>query len=196
MAEVANKVRKVAYSKPKRAKPLVASEPLVEYQVVVGKIIVLRGQRIIFAHDLAELYGVETKVLMQAVKRNTARFPADFAFSITEQEFRNLKSQIVTSSWGGARKSIHAFSEQGVAMLSSVLRSPRAVEVNIEIMRAFVQMRSMIDSNKVLSRKVAEMEAEYDEQFAFVFKAMRELMDDKSASEKQAAKSKRKIGFT
>ncbi len=167
-------------------------QALVEYQVVAGKIAVVRGQRVMFAHDLAGLYGVETRVLMQAVKRNVGRFPADFYFVLTEQEVRNLKSQIVTSSWGGARKQVHAFSEQGVAMLSSVLRSSRAVEVNIEIMRAFVQMRSMIDSNRELSRKVAKMEAEYDEQFAVVFKAIRELMTDKALP----AKPKRKIGFT
>ncbi len=175
-----------------RKKTQRAEQPLVEYQVVVGKIAVVRGQKVMFAHDLAELYGVETKVLMQAVKRNAARFPIDFNFILTDQEIRNLKSQIVTSSWGGARKQIHAFSEQGVAMLSSVLRSPRAVEVNIEIMRAFVHMRSMIDSNRELSRKLNKMEAEYDEQFAVVFKAIRELMDNKTAP----AKPKRKIGFT
>ncbi|MBL8524052.1 MAG: ORF6N domain-containing protein [Betaproteobacteria bacterium] len=144
------------------------------------------------SHDLAELYGVEHRVLMQAVRRNAGRFPADFCFLLTEHEVRNLKSQIVTSSWGGARKPPHAFSEQGVAMLSSVLRSERAVAVNIEIMRAFVQMRGLIGSNRELARKIAKLEAEYDEQFAVVFKALRELMDEKTKS----TPVKRKIGFT
>lgn len=176
------------------ARTLKAKEPIVEYQVVVSKIAVVRGFRVMFSHDLAELYGVEPRVLMQAVRRNPTRFPADFFFPLTEQELRNLKSQFVTSSWGGVRKVPHAFTEQGVAMLSSVLRSPRAVAVNIEIMRAFVQMRGLIDSNKELARKIAKMEAEYDENFAVVFKAIRELMDDKSKP--STTSPKRKIGFT
>jgi CRISPR/Cas system-associated exonuclease Cas4 (RecB family) len=170
---------------------LTAKQALVEYEIVRSKISVVRGMRVMFAQDLAELYGVETKVIMQAVQRNIDRFPSDFMFQLTNQEFTNLKSQIVTSSWGGIRKLPFAFTEQGVAMLSGVLRSPRAIAVNIEIMRAFVQMRSMIDSNRELARKVAKMEAEYDEQFAVVFKAIRELMDEKV----QPQKPKRKIGF-
>jgi CRISPR/Cas system-associated exonuclease Cas4 (RecB family) len=172
-------------------KVLTAKQALVEYEIVRSKISVVRGMRVMFAQDLAELYGVETKVIMQAVQRNIDRFPSDFMFQLTNQEFTNLKSQIVTSSWGGIRKLPFAFTEQGVAMLSGVLRSPRAIAVNIEIMRAFVQMRSMIDSNRELARKVAKMEAEYDEQFAVVFKAIRELMDEKV----QPQKPKRKIGF-
>jgi ORF6N domain len=173
------------------AKVLTAKQALVEYEIVRSKISVVRGLRVMFAQDLAELYGVETKVLMQAVRRNADRFPEDFLFQLTNQEFTNLRSQFVTSSLGGTRYLPYAFSEQGVAMLSSVLRSPRAIAVNIEIMRAFVQMRSMIDSNRELARKVAKMEAEYDEQFAVVFKAIRELMDEKV----QPQKTKRKIGF-
>jgi ORF6N domain len=174
------------------ARTLKAREPLLEYQVVVSKVATVRGLRVLFAHDLADLYGVETKKLLQAVKRNTDRFPADFFFQLTDQEFAILRSQFVTSSWGGTRYLPYAFSEQGVAMLSSVVRSPRAVAVNIEIMRAFVQMRGLIDSNRELARKIAKMEAQYDENFAVVFKAIRELMDDKPKS----AQAKRKIGFT
>jgi ORF6N domain len=170
---------------------LTAKQALVEYEIVRSKISVVRGMRVMFAQDLAELYGVETKVLMQAVRRNADRFPEDFLFQLTNQEFTNLRSQFVTSSLGGTRYLPFAFSEQGVAMLSSVLRSPRAIAVNIEITRAFVQMRTMIDSNRELARKVAKMEAEYDEQFAVVFKAIRELMDEKV----QPQKTKRKIGF-
>ncbi len=175
-----------------KVKRLTARQALVAYEVVVSKIAIVRGMRVMFAQDLAALYGVETRTLMQAVKRNANRFPVDFMFPLTDQEFTNLKSQFVTSSWGGLRKIPFAFTEHGVAMLSSVLRSDRAVAVNIEIMRAFVQMRSMIDANRELARKVAKLEAEYDEQFAVVFKAIRQLMDDKTT----ATKPKRKIGFT
>ncbi len=175
-----------------KVKRLTARQALVAYEVVVSKIAIVRGMRVMFAQDLAALYGVETKVLMQAVKRNLERFPADFMFFLTDQEVAILRSQIVTSSWGGTRYAPSMFTEQGVAMLSSVLRSDRAVAVNIEIMRAFVQMRSMIDSNRELARKVAKLEAEYDEQFAVVFKAIRQLMNDKAT----ATKPKRKIGFT
>ena len=168
---------------------LTEKQALIEYEVVVSKIAVVRGQRVMFAQDLAVLYGVETKVLMQAVRRNIDRFPVDFIFQLTNQEFTNLKSQFVTSSWGGIRKLPFAFSEQGVAMLSSVLRSPRAVAVNIEIMRAFVRMRGLIDSNKVLAKQVADLEKKYDNQFKVVFQAIYDLMDDREK------KPKRKIGF-
>ena len=110
---------------------------------------------------------------MQAVKRNADRFPADFMFFPTDQEFTILRSQFVTSSWGGTRHAPSVFSEQGVTMLSSALRSGRAVSVKIEIMRAFVRMRTMIDSNRELARKVAKLEAECDKQFAAVFHTMR-----------------------
>ena len=171
------------------ASKLTAKQALVEYEIVVSKIAVVRGQRVMFAQDLAELYGVETKVLMQAVRRNVDRFPQDFLFQLDNPEFTNLRSQIVTSSWGGTRYRPYAFSEQGVAMLSSVLRSPRAVAVNIEIMRAFVRMRALIESNKFLAKKIAALESKYDKQFATVFQAIYDLMDD---GEK---KPKRKIGF-
>ena len=171
------------------ASKLTAKQALVEYEIVVSKIAVVRGQRVMFAQDLAELYGVETKVLMQAVRRNVDRFPQDFLFQLDDQEFTNLRSQIVTSSWGGTRYRPYAFSEQGVAMLSSVLRSPRAVAVNIEIMRAFVRMRAMIESNKALAKKIAALESKYDKQFATVFQAIYDLMDDREK------KPKRKIGF-
>ncbi len=128
--------------------------------------------------DLAELYGVTTKALNQALKRNAERFPEDFAFRITIEEAANLKSQFVTSRlWGGRRRSLPlAFTEQGVAMLSGVLNSPRAVQVNIAIMRAFVQMRRMLVSHEELARKVDSLEKQYDEQFRVVFDAIRALM--------------------
>ena len=144
---------------------------------VEKRILLLRGQRVMLSTDLAELYEVAPKVLVRAVKRNIDRFPDDFMFQLTIQEVRNLKSQIVTSSWGGLRRAApYAFTEQGVAMLSSVLHSKRAVQVNIEIMRAFVKLREMLASHKDLALKLAEMEKKYDAQFKIVFDAIRELM--------------------
>jgi len=127
--------------------------------------------------DLAALYGVETKVLVQAVKRNIERFPEDFMFRLNKKEFVILRSQIVTSSdWGGRRYAPYAFTEQGVAMLSSVLHSQRAIQVNIEIMRAFIRLRQMLASHAELARKLDELEKKYDAQFKEVFEAIRQLM--------------------
>jgi len=150
----------------------------------------LRGERVMLDADLAELYGVETKVLNQAVRRNRARFPADFMFQLSAAEYVNLKSQLVTSSGshGGRRKWPFAFTEQGVAMLSSVLRSERAIAVNIEIMRTFVRLRDMLGANADLARKLAALEKKYDAQFRVVFDAIRELMEPPT-------KPKREIGF-
>ncbi len=140
--------------------------------------------------DLAELYEVAPKVLMQAVKRNRERFPADFMFQLTRVEYSNLKSQFVTSSWGGARRAApYAFTEQGVAMLSSVLRSPRAVQVNIAIMRAFVKLREILATHRDLARRLDEMESKYDKQFRVVFDAIRQLMMA------PPEKPRRRIGF-
>ena len=126
--------------------------------------------------DLATLYGVPLRMLNQAVRRNRARFPSDFMFQLTEAEVAISRSQSVTSSWGGRRYLPLAFTEQGVAMLSSVLKSPRAVQVNIEIMRAFVRLRAMLGENADLARKLAVLEKKYDAQFRVVFDAIRELM--------------------
>jgi hypothetical protein len=139
-------------------------------------ILLIRKQRVMLSHDLARLYGVPVKVLNQAVRRNRERFPDDFMFQLDNVELDNLKSQIVTSSWGGARVLPYAFTEQGEAMLSSVLRSPRAVQVNIAIMRAFVRLREMLLTNADLARKLAELERKYDSQFRAVFDAIRQLM--------------------
>ena len=175
----------------------------------------LRHEKVMLDSDLAELYGVPTKVLNQAVKRNADRFPTDFMFQITEQEedglrcqtgtsmapatddnrsqfvtgseAQPLRSQIVTSK-GGRRYLPYAFTEQGVAMLSSVLRSQRAVEVNIAIMRTFVQLRRLMDSNRDLAQKIGEMEEKYDGQFRVVFDAIRQLISP-------PAESSRELGF-
>lgn len=142
------------------------------------KIILLRGQKVMLDSDLAALYEVETKALNRAVKRNRERFPDDFMFQLELHELTNLMFQFGTSSYGhgGRRKPAYAFTEQGVAMLSSVLRSPRAVSVNIEIMRAFVRIRQWLASNAELASKLAKLEKKYDAQFRVVFDAIRELM--------------------
>jgi hypothetical protein len=162
---------------------------LVSLESIERKIYLIRGEKVLLSFDLAELYRVEPKVLIQAVKRNSNRFPDDFMFQLTNQEFTNLKSQFVTSSWGGIRRANpYAFTEQGVAMLSSVLNSERAVQVNIAIMRTFVKLREMMSSHKNLARKLEELEKKYDGQFQIVFEAIRQLMIEEE-------KPKRKIGF-
>ena len=166
------------------------TQPPIPSERIEKAILLIRGQKVMLDSDLAELYGVQTKALNQAVKRHSARFPDDFAFQLTRQEFTNLKSQSVTSSsdWGGRRTPPYAFTEQGVAMLSSVLRSPRAIEVNVAIMRAFVQLREILASHADLARKLDEMEKKYDAQFKVVFDALRKLMTPPETP-------KRKIGF-
>ena len=138
----------------------------------------VRGEKVMFDVDLAKLYGVTTKALNQAMSRNKSRFPKDFAFRLSVEEFDSLRSQIVTTAQRRRRADAlpFAFTEQGVAMLSSVLRSTRAVEVNIAIMRTFVQLRRLMDSNRDLARKIDALEKKYDEQFATVFAAIKQLI--------------------
>ena len=138
----------------------------------------IRGEKVMLDADLAKLYGVTTKALNQAMRRNRTRFPEDFAFRLSAEEFGNLRSQIVTTSQKYRRSDSLpvAFTEQGVAMLSSVLRSTRAVEVNIAIMRTFVQLRRLMDTNRDLARKIEALEKKYDEQFGVVFDAIKELI--------------------
>jgi len=152
-------------------------------------ILLIRGEKVLLDKDLAALYQVSTSVLNKAVTRNIDRFPPDFMFQLSKEEFSNLKFRFGTSSWGGTRKLPKAFTEQGVAMLSTVLKSKRAVLVNIEIMRAFVKLRRMLASHAVLARKLDDLEKKYDKQFAVVFEAIRQLME--LSQEEQ----KRKIGF-
>jgi len=140
-------------------------------------ILLIRKQKVMLDADLADLYGVQTKFLVRAVKRNIDRFPADFMFQLSKEEFDDLRFHFGTSSdWGGRRYPPYAFTEQGVAMLSSVLRSQRAVQVNIEIMRAFIRLRQILASNAELARKLDELEKKYDAQFKEVFEAIRQLM--------------------
>ncbi len=145
-------------------------------QTITSQIHFIRGKKVILDYDLANLYGVELRVLNQSVKRNSTRFPLDFMFSLDKIEFENLKSQNVISSWGGRRTLPYAFTEQGVAMISGVLRSEKAVQINIIIMRAFVKMRELIDENKDLKAKLDELENKYDKQFQVVFEALRKII--------------------
>ena len=164
---------------------------LVLVEMIERKIYLIRGHKVMLDGDLAELYGVETKVLLQAVRRNLNRFPGDFMFQLNYQEVAALRSQIVTLKKGRGQHrkySPYVFTEQGVAMLSSVLNSERAIEVNIHIMRAFVKLREMIASHKDLAKRLDDLEKKYDIQFKVVFDAIRELM-------RPPEKPKRKIGF-
>ncbi len=160
---------------------------------IQSKIYEIRNQKVMLDFDLAQLYEVETKVLNQAVKRNSDRFPEDFMFQLIEDEFSNLRSQIVTSSWGGKRYMPFAFTEQGVSMLSSVLKSKKAVQVNISIMRVFVAVKQLILGNTELSIKLEELETKYNKQFSDVYEALNYLMDIKKADNK--VKKRTKIGY-
>jgi ORF6N domain len=171
-------------------------------------VLAIRGEKVLLDADLAELYGVEARALNQAVARNSSRFPDDFMFQLTAEEWEKVRSQTVTSSsakGGNSSQTVmssrkhrgiayrpYAFTEQGVAMLSSVLRSQRAVEVNIAIMRTFVQLRRLMDSNRDLGRRIEAMEKRYDEQFSSVFDAIKQLIADDQAKK---SKPSRRIGF-
>ena len=166
---------------------MTSSNAMIPSKRIENAILLIRSEKVLLDKDLAGLYGVSTSVLNKAVTRNIDRFPPDFMFQLTKDEFSDLKFHFGTSSWGGTRKLPRAFTEQGVAMLSSVLRSKRAVQVNIEIMRAFVRLREMLASHKDLKHKLLALE-KYDEQFKVVFDAIRALMSEEK-------KPKRRIGF-
>lgn len=167
---------------------------IVPIERINHSILLVRGHKVLLDADLAELYGVATKVLLQAVKRNLERFPRDFMLQLTAKEWLTLRSQVVTSNAqrGGRRYAPYAFTEQGVAMLSSILNSSRAIAVNIEIMRTFVRMRELLASNKELALKLAELESKistHDQAITGILKAIRELMNP-------PAPKRRGIGFT
>ena len=161
--------------------------------VIEQKIYLIRGHKVMLSTHIADLYGIMPKVLIQAVKRNKERFPIDFMFQLKKSEYEILKSQVVASSWGGARRSRpYAFTEQGVAMLSGVLRSSEAIQVNIAIMRAFVNMRRFLSTHKELAAKLAELEhkiEKHDAEIQDIFEAIRQLMAPPQE------KPKRTIGF-
>ena len=167
--------------------------PLTKIENVASAIHWVRGEKVILDRDLATLYGIETRALKQAVRRNPERFPDDFMFQLTEEEIKTLVSQNVIpgkGSFGGALPMV--FTEQGVAMLSSVLRSPQAVQVNIAIMRTFVQLRGIMDNNQELAAKINALEERYDEQFTLVFEAIKSLLD---AEDHPPEDDKPRMGF-
>jgi len=163
-------------------------DKLVPVEIIENKIYLIRGHKVMLDRDLAQLYDVETRALNQAVNRNIERFPADFMLTLTRDEIRNI-SQIVICSKIKHAKNVYAFTEQGVAMLAGVLNSPRAIQVNIAIMRAFVRLRRLLATNADLARKLEALEEKYDGQFRTVFDAIRALMQEPE-------KPKRTIGFT
>jgi len=174
----------------KKNKP--TRKSLIPAKRIERSILLIRGEKVMLDRDLAELYEVETRVLVQAIKRNLERFPPDFMFQLTQDELENWRSQIVMSNPDAKmslRRRPFAFTEQGVAMLSSVLRSERAVAVNIEIMRAFVKLREILSTHKDLARKIVVLEKKYDHQFKVVFDAIRQLMAP------DPPPKKRRIGF-
>jgi hypothetical protein len=166
-------------------------DAIVPIEQIEKKIYLIRGHKVMLDRDLAALYGVETRVLNQAVKRNLNRFPDDFMFQLTHPEMEHWKSQIVISNKDkmGLRRAPYAFTENGVAMLSSVLNSERAVEVNIQIMRTFARLREMLYTHRDLKLKIEAMERKYDHQFKVVFDVIKQLL------EPPASEKKRKIGF-
>ena len=159
-------------------------------EAIAAKILIIRGKRVMLDSDLAALYGVKTGRLNEQVKRNIKRFPDDFMFQLTKEEALNLISHFATSNWGGIRKLPNVFTQEGVAMLSSVLNSERAIMVNIQIMRAFTQLRRMLLTNVNLKHKIEEMEKKYDKQFLVVFQAIKQLLEPPPAP-----RPKRIIGF-
>ena len=164
---------------------------IIPFERIAPRIFILRDEKVILSPDLAKLYGVTVSSLVQAVKRNLNRFLSDFMYQLTAQELANLKSQIVISGWGGARTRPHDFTEQGVAMLSSVRHSARAIKVNIAIMRTFVKLRQMLETNRELAQKFSELEqrvGKQDEEITAILEAIRQLMTPPE-------KPPREIGF-
>ena len=169
------------------------NELIIPAELVMNKIYLIRGQKVMLDRDLAELYDVETKVLNQSVKRNSERFPEDFMFQLTEEEWKSLRSQIVTSKIGrgGARYLPMAFTEQGVAMLSSVLKSETAIRVNIQIIRIFTRMRQMIMTHKDILLQLEKMEKKlvgHDDDITLIFQYLKQLLNPPQTP-------RRKIGF-
>jgi hypothetical protein len=161
---------------------------IIPQEIIEGKILFVRDKKVMLDRDLAKLYGVTTGNLNKAVNRNIDRFPEDFMFQLTDEEFKNLRFHFGISSWGGTRKLPRVFTENGVAMLSSVLNNQRAIHVNIQIMRTFTRLREMLMTHKDLKQKIEDMEKKYDYQFKIVFDAIKQLLEP-------PAKPKKRIGF-
>ena len=172
-------------------------QQLIPTEIIVNKIYIFRGMKVMLDRDLASMYEVETKRFNEAVKRNIERFPEDFMFQLSKEEFQNLRSQIATSSWGGTRYLPLAFTEQGIAMLSGIINSAKAIAMNIAIMRAFVAMRKIALTNKMIAEKLLKMEEKlgtHDAQLNQIYEAIENLLDDKFEKE-PVAKNRRRIGF-
>lgn len=170
--------------------------PISKEESISSLIYLIRGEKVMLDFDLANLYGVETRRLKEQVRRNINRFPEDFMFQLTNEEFRILRSQIATSSWGGSRYRHLAFTEQGVAMLSSVLNSDRAISVNIQIIRVFTRMRKMIESNKEILKTLEMLEKkdiELDEKVTLIFEYLKEL--EQTKKEETDFSKRKRIGF-
>ncbi|MBP6813076.1 MAG: ORF6N domain-containing protein [Saprospiraceae bacterium] len=164
-----------------------------ELQIIQRKIYEIRGQRVMLDFDLAELYEVETKRLKEAVRRNIERFPDEFMFELTKEEFKILRSQIASSSWGGTRYPPFAFTEHGVAMLSGILNSPKAIDTHIAIIRAFITLRHYALTYSELSQKITELEAKFDTEIADIHEALRQLAP--AEEDPNAWENRPRIGF-
>ena len=162
---------------------------IIPIENITGLIYLIRGKKVMLDQNLAVLYGVETKRLKEQVKRNIERFPEDFMFELSKKEYENLRSQFATSSWGGTRYAPMAFTEHGVLMISSVLKSDKAIQVNIQIMRAFTKLRHLILDNVELRREIENLRADTDGKFRIIFETLDQLLTVES-------KPKKKIGFT
>ena len=178
------------------AKTKKSDKQIIPNEIVVNKIYMIRGMKVMLDKDLAALYEVETKRFNEQVKRNISRFPDDFMFRLTKEEFANLRSQIATSSWGGTRYLPLAFTEQGVAMLSGIINSEKAISMNIAIMRAFVEMRRMALNNKLIADKLNKIEdklGSHDNQLKQIYQAIEDLLEEKV--EQKDWKNRKRIGF-
>ena len=164
-------------------------QSLVPSERIEQSILLIQGQKVMLDSDLASIYGVTTKRLNEQVRRNGDRFPADFMFQLSNEEFQNLRSQFATSSWGGRRTPPFAFTEHGAIMLASILNSPIAIRASVEVVRAFVHLREILIAHKDLAQKLNELEKKYDDQFKVVFEAIRQLMIPPEPEKKT------KIGF-
>lgn len=172
------------------------SDLMIPDEIIMDKIYLIRGRKVMLDRDLAELYKVETKQLKRAVRRNINRFPEDFMFELTAVEFKNLRSQIGTSSWGGGRYLSMAFTEHGVIMIASILNSERAIQVNIQIVRVFIKMREMLASNKELNLRLDKIEgkiAGQNDQILLIFKYMQQLEQEKQ--QEQDYQNRKRVGF-
>ncbi len=178
------------------AKTKKSDKQIISNEIIVNKIYIIRGMKVMLDKDLAALYEVETRVFNQAVKRNIERFPDDFMFQLDKKEFEILKSHFVISSWGGTRKLPYAFTEQGIAMLSGIINSEKAIAMNIAIMRAFVEMRRMALNNKLIADKLNKIEdklGSHDNQLKQIYQAIEDLLEEKV--EQKDWNNRKRIGF-